>query len=158
MPILFLSICFLGTRVITNEASRDITKYNLILTLCWIAQAVLEKDSGRQIEMSSNEEVFTQINATANVVDNKKRLLFVQDSSALVLGLVAGFLQIESVHGFIWFLILYNLINVIYIVWICQLQPGKFYQSPLQDIFFESFFREITGFVMAWTFGYALIG
>nr|CAI6644450.1 ASN_HP1_G0034380.mRNA.1.CDS.1 [Saccharomyces cerevisiae] len=79
--------------------------------------------------MSSNEEVFTQINATANVVDNKKRLLFVQDSSALVLGLVAGFLQIESVHGFIWFLILYNLINVIYIVWICQLQPGKFYQN-----------------------------
>ena len=119
---------------------------------------MFEKDSGRQIEMSSNEEVFTQINATANVVDNKKRLLFVQDSSALVLGLVAGFLQIESVHGFIWFLILYNLINVIYIVWICQLHPGKFYQSPLQDIFFESFFREITGFVMAWTFGYALIG
>lgn len=52
---------------------------------------MFEKDSGRQIEMSSNEEVFTQINATANVVDNKKRLLFVQDSSALVLGLVAGF-------------------------------------------------------------------
>lgn len=60
---------------------------------------MFEKDSGRQIEMSSNEEVFTQINATANVVDNKKRLLFVQDSSALVLGLVAGFCKSSQSMG-----------------------------------------------------------
>lgn len=103
-------------------------------------------------------ETFTNIKNDSNVAANKKRLLRLQDSTSLVVGLAAGILQLESLNGFYMFIGSFFSIGALYIVWICQLKPHKYYQSPVQEIFFESFFRELMGFVMAWTFSYALIG
>lgn len=92
------------------------------------------------------------------VAENKRALLWVQDSTSLVLGVGAGILQLESLKGFTMFVAGYLSVALLYIMWICRLQPNKYYQSPINDIFMESFVRELTGYVMAWTFSYALVG
>lgn len=101
---------------------------------------------------------FADIKSDMNVAANKKRLLRLQDSTSLVIGLGAGLLQLESLNGFYMFIGSYTSIGILYVLWICQLQPSRYYQSPVQEIFLESFFRELMGFVMAWTFSYALVG
>lgn len=103
-------------------------------------------------------DAFVDIKSDANVVANKKRLLRLQDSTSLIMGLAAGILQLESLKGFYMFVASFTVISALYVVWICQLKPSKFYQSPIQEIFLESFFRELMGYVMAWTFSYALVG
>ncbi|CAR26476.1 hypothetical protein ZYGR_0H02870 [Zygosaccharomyces rouxii] len=104
--------------------------------------------------MSSIDE----ITSSDYVLGNKKSLLWVQDSTALVFGIGAGILQLESFKGFAMFVVGYLSVALLYIIWICRLQPAKYYQSPINDIFIESFVRELTGYVMAWTFSYALVG
>lgn len=101
---------------------------------------------------------FGELTDSENVMLNKKRLLKLQDSTSLVIGLGAGILQLESLEGFYLFIGSYMSIGLLFILCICQSRPQKFYQSPIQDIFLESFFRELTGFIMAWTFSYALVG
>ncbi|AQZ09580.1 EMC6 (YLL014W) [Zygosaccharomyces parabailii] len=98
------------------------------------------------------------VNSDEYVTENKKALLWVQDSTTLVFGIGAGILQLESFKGFAMFLAGYSGISLLYILWICKLQPAKYYQSPINDILIESFVRELTGYVMAWTFSYALVG
>ncbi|QLG70608.1 hypothetical protein HG535_0A05490 [Zygotorulaspora mrakii] len=93
-----------------------------------------------------------------NIIRNKKKLEKLQDSTSLVIGLGAGILQFESLQGFYMFIGSYILIGVLFSIWVCQCKPSQFFQSPVQEIFFQSFFRELTGFVMSWTFSYALIG
>lgn len=104
--------------------------------------------------MSSVDEV----TSSDYVVRNKKTLLRVQDSTTLALGIGAGILQLESFKGFGMFIVGYLSVAIIFVTWICGLQPGRYYQSPINDILIESFVRELTGYVMAWTFSYALIG
>lgn len=106
----------------------------------------------------SSDDAYSKATSSLNIQANKKVLLYLQDSTSLVFGLGAGILQLESWDGFIAFLIGYMAVCVVYILWICQLKPQKFYESPIQDIIMDSFFRELTGFVMAWTFSYALVG
>lgn len=106
----------------------------------------------------STDESYSSLNSGSNIMINKKSLLYVQDSTSLVFGLAAGILQLESWDGFLAFLGCYTTVCLIFILWTCQLKPQKFFQSPIQDIFIESLFRELTGFVMAWTFSYALVG
>ncbi|QLQ81094.1 hypothetical protein HG537_0E04490 [Torulaspora globosa] len=101
---------------------------------------------------------FASIKSDVNVASNKKRLLLLQDKTSLVVGLAAGILQLESLNGFYMFIGSFMSIGALYILWICQLKPYKYYQNPIQEIFLEHFFRELMGFVMAWTFSYALIG
>ncbi|QLL33533.1 hypothetical protein HG536_0E04440 [Torulaspora globosa] len=103
-------------------------------------------------------DTFASIKSDVNVAANKKRLLLLQDSTSLVVGIAAGILQLESLNGFYMFIGSFLSIGALYIIWICQLKPHKYYQSPVQEVFFEPFFRELMGFVMAWTFSYALIG
>ncbi|CCE92677.1 Emc6p TDEL_0E04340 [Torulaspora delbrueckii] len=103
-------------------------------------------------------DAYVDIKNDANVVANKKRLLRLQDSTSLTMGLAAGILQLESLKGFYMFVASFMSIGLLYVVWICQLKPSKYYQSPIQEIFMDSFFRELMGFVMAWTFSYALVG
>lgn len=104
--------------------------------------------------MASSENV----NSDEYVTENKKALLWVQDSTTLVFGIGAGILQLESFKGFTMFVAGYFGVSLLYILWICKLQPGKYYQSPINDILIESFVRELTGYIMAWTFSYALVG
>lgn len=103
-------------------------------------------------------DAYVDIKNDANVVANKKRLLRLQDSTSLTMGLAAGILQLEFLKGFYMFVASFMSIGLLYVVWICQLRPSKYYQSPIQEIFMDSFFRELMGFVMAWTFSYALVG
>ncbi|GCF01632.1 hypothetical protein ZYGM_000233 [Zygosaccharomyces mellis] len=99
-----------------------------------------------------------EVMSSEYVAGNKRVLLWVQDSTALAFGIGAGILQLESFNGFAMFIGGYLSVALLYIVWICRLQPAKYYQSPMNDIFVESFVRELTGYVMAWTFSYALVG
>lgn len=101
---------------------------------------------------------FVDVKSDANVAANKKRLLRLQDSTSLVMGFAAGILQLESLKGFYMFVGSFISVGLLYVTWICQLKPNRFYQSPIQEIFMDSFFREMMGFVMAWTFSYALVG
>lgn len=85
-------------------------------------------------------------------------LLYIQDGTSLGLGCGAGILQLEGLRGFGLFVAGYTLVSMIFTGWFCGFNPGKYYQSPVQEIYVDSFFRELTGFVMAWTFVYALVG
>ncbi|AGO09840.1 AaceriAAL151Cp [[Ashbya] aceris (nom. inval.)] len=95
--------------------------------------------------------------STRSVTFNKKRLLYVHDMTSLVFGCGAGILQLESLQGFIMFAACYLSISAIFVMWLCKFEPSKYFQSPVQDILLVSFFRELAGFVMAWTFTYALV-
>ncbi|KAL3235136.1 hypothetical protein RNJ44_02924 [Nakaseomyces bracarensis] len=106
----------------------------------------------------STDESYSKATSALNIQSNKKVLLYLQDSTSLVFGLGAGILQLESWDGFFAFLIGYMSVSILFILWICQFKPQKFFESPIQDIIMDSFFRELTGFVMAWTFSYALVG
>lgn len=99
-----------------------------------------------------------EVNSEEYITENKKALLWVQDSTTLVFGVGAGILQLESFNGFAMFVAGYLGVSLLYTIWICRVQPGKYYQSPINDILIESFIRELTGYVMAWTFSYALVG
>ncbi|CCE65845.1 hypothetical protein TPHA_0N00640 [Tetrapisispora phaffii CBS 4417] len=101
---------------------------------------------------------YSDINFSGNIIKNKKSLLYVQDSTSLVFGLGAGIIQLESLNGFGFFLICYFSVSFLYSTWICQSNPSKYYLNPLYEIYFESLFRELTGYVMAWTFSYAIVG
>lgn len=106
----------------------------------------------------STDDTYSNATSALNILANKKLLLYLQDSTSLVFGLGAGILQLESWDGFTAFLIGYLGVCLFFTLWICQFRPQKFYESPIQDILMDSFFRELTGFVMAWTFSYALVG
>ncbi|CCD24503.1 Emc6p NDAI_0D01890 [Naumovozyma dairenensis CBS 421] len=104
------------------------------------------------------EDAFSKLNSMPNVMENKKTLLFLQDSTTLIFGLCSGILQLESMNGFYMFVLSYVFVCSLFLMWICHGKPAKYFMSPIQDIFLESFFRELMGFVMAWTFSYALVG
>ncbi|CCC67241.1 hypothetical protein NCAS_0A06830 [Naumovozyma castellii] len=108
--------------------------------------------------MSQAEDQFSRVRSTVNVGSNKKSLLFVQDSTMLIIGLGAGILQLESLNGFLMFAICYILVSIVFVLWLCEGKPGRFFENPIQDILMDSFFRELMGFIMAWTFSYALVG
>lgn len=106
----------------------------------------------------SSEDDSTKVHSTQNIVSNKRALLYIQDSTSLVFGLGAGILQLESLFGFSLFFLCYTMVSSLYVAWICQFQPSAYHMSPINEIYFESLFRELTGFVMAWTFSYAFVG
>lgn len=106
----------------------------------------------------SLQETFSNIKSSRSIEFNKKSLLYIQDVTSLVFGCGAGILQLESSKGFILFFLSYIAIALSYIGLFCQFKPGKYYQSPIQEIFVDSLFRELAGYVMTWTFVYALVG
>ncbi|SCV03496.1 LAMI_0H08614g1_1 [Lachancea mirantina] len=104
------------------------------------------------------QEVFANVNSQESINFNRKRLLYIQDITSLVFGCGAGILQLENLEGFGAFFGSYLAISLVFVVWYCGLKPGKYYQSPIQEILVDSLFRELAGYVMAWTFVYALLG
>ncbi|AAS50215.1 AAL151Cp [Eremothecium gossypii ATCC 10895] len=101
--------------------------------------------------------VSADILSSRSVSFNKKRLLYVHDITSLVFGCGAGILQLESLQGFIMFAVSYLSISAIFAMRLCKFEPSKYFQNPVQDIILTSLFRELAGFVMAWTFTYALL-
>ncbi|CCH62489.1 hypothetical protein TBLA_0H02030 [Henningerozyma blattae CBS 6284] len=105
-----------------------------------------------------SEDMFSQVKSSTNIQINKQRLLYVQDITTLLFGLGSGILQLESLQGFAMFFIGFCFINLLYIGILCKFQPVKYYVNPLQEIFMDNFVRELTGYVMSWTFSYAIVG
>ncbi|SCU96721.1 LANO_0E14180g1_1 [Lachancea nothofagi CBS 11611] len=106
----------------------------------------------------NSQEVFADIKAQESIQSNKKTLLYVQDGTSLAFGCGAGILQLEGFQGFGFFILSYFTVMALYVGWFCDFKPAKYYQAPTQEIIVDPFFRELAGFVMAWTFVYALIG
>lgn len=100
---------------------------------------------------------FINLKSSRSAVYNGKTLQFIQDSIILVSGVVSGILQLESFYGFGMFLAVYCFVNLTFITWFCKLKPSSYFQSPIQEIWLNPFFREIAGFVMAWTFAFTLV-
>ncbi|EDO15777.1 hypothetical protein Kpol_478p13 [Vanderwaltozyma polyspora DSM 70294] len=105
-----------------------------------------------------DHEDMVGIHSFENVSSNKKTLLYLLDSTSLVFGIGAGILQLESIYGFLMFFCCYFVVSTIFIAYICKFKPSKYYVNPIQEIYFDSLFRELAGFVMAWTFSYAFVG
>lgn len=97
------------------------------------------------------------IKVAANMAENKKKYITLLDKVTLASGIVTGILQLESLAGFLSFLTVYLLSCLIYILWICQCRPARFYESIFNDLVAENFMRELLAFIMAWTFSYALV-
>lgn len=93
-----------------------------------------------------------------NAMENKKTYVNLMDKISLISGVVTGILQLESWSGFRNFFIIYFTSMIIYILMICKRQPSRFYGNVINDLIFEVFMRELLGFIMAWTFSYALVG
>lgn len=93
-----------------------------------------------------------------NVNYNKKIYVDLMDKICLVSGVVNGILQFESLAGFRNFFIIYFTCMIVYILFICKGKPSNYYRSVINDLVFETLTRELLGFIMAWTFSYALVG
>lgn len=107
----------------------------------------------------SNADQFSEVaKSQMNIAINKQRYVTLQDKITLANGVATGILQLESLAGFSSFLIVYLLSLMIYAGWICKCKPGRYYENVTSDLLFDNFTRELFGFVMAWTFSYALIG
>jgi hypothetical protein len=88
---------------------------------------------------------------------NTKTLQYVQDFTSLMFGTLAGILQLESSHGFIFFIASSLLTSVLYLVVVVGGNGREFYESPLKNVFFDNLTRGLTAFLMSWTLFYALV-
>lgn len=94
----------------------------------------------------------------ANVQSNKKKFVTLMDKISLINGVMAGILQLESFTGFANFAIVYTATICLYVVWICQSKPTKYYVTVWNDLLFENMIRHLLNFIMSWTFAYAMVG
>ena len=108
--------------------------------------------------MDNNDQFSKQVKSGTNIQENKKRYETLLDKICLMAGVVTGILQLESTYGFLAFIITYLMSVILYTLWICGGKPGSFYENTISDLLFDNFTRELMGFIMAWTFSFALIG
>ncbi|CAH6722385.1 ER membrane protein complex subunit 6 [[Candida] jaroonii] len=92
-----------------------------------------------------------------NVESNKKNLQYIHDVMCLSLGVGAGVLSLESLYGFLFYIVGMTLTNVGFIIVCCEGKPKEFYRNPLQQIFLDGLQGNIAGFVMMWCLVYALV-
>lgn len=93
--------------------------------------------------------------ASLNV--NKQKLQHVHDIASLVLGVGSGVLTLESLYGFAFYLVGFTLTNVVFYVVCCEGQPKRFFTNPLQQVFLDGIFGNVSGFIMMWCLVYALV-
>ncbi|CAL9730082.1 ER membrane protein complex subunit 6 [Monosporozyma unispora] len=110
-----------------------------------------------QVDMNSATSALNLQNMD-NVNYNKKAYIDFMDKISLLSGVVNGILQFESLAGFRNFFIMYFTCLFAYILFICKGKPSRFYGNVINDLIIETIMRELLGFIMAWTFSYALVG
>ncbi|AMD22792.1 HHR023Cp [Eremothecium sinecaudum] len=108
--------------------------------------------------MNAIQDGIHQLKSPRSITFNNKQLRYVQDMTTLAFGCGAGILQLESLEGFAMFFVSYIAVGFLFMIWLCQGEPSKYFSNPVQDVFFSSLVRELAGFIMAWTFVYALLG
>ncbi|CCK71671.1 Emc6p KNAG_0H02560 [Huiozyma naganishii CBS 8797] len=104
-----------------------------------------------------NSKFTDPLKSGVNIALNKQTYVTYLDKICLVNGVAAGVLQLESLRGFLQFFVVYFACALIYVLIICKRQPSRFYEGVVNDLIFANVTRELMGFVMAWTFSYALI-
>lgn len=92
-----------------------------------------------------------------NIVANKQRLQRLQDVMSLALGVGAGVLCLESVVGFLFFLVAFSLSNLSFYLLCCEGKPSDFFKNPLSEIFLDGIASSLAGYVMMWCLTYALV-
>lgn len=103
--------------------------------------------------MSEKETIFYG----PNVEVNKKKLQYVHDMMCLWLGVGAGILSLESVHGFMFYILGMTIVNLGFIVVCCESHPYRFFRDPLKQIFVDGLQGNIAGYIMMWCLVYALV-
>ena len=88
---------------------------------------------------------------------NKQKLQHIHDISSLVLGIGCGILTLESIYGFLFYLVGFTVTNGIFYTICCEGNPKKFFNKPVQEIFFDGIFHNVSGFIMMWCLIYALV-
>lgn len=117
----------------------------------------VDENGTSTVDMNSATSASTLQNMD-NMNYNKKMYINLMDKIALISGTVTGILQYESLAGFRNFFIIYFGCIILYVLFICKGKPSRFYGNVINDLIFEQLVRELLGFVMAWTFSYALVG
>lgn len=88
---------------------------------------------------------------------NKQKLQHVHDVASLALGVGSGILTLESMNGFIFYLIGITVINLLFYIICGEGRPSKYFKNPLQEVFISGVFSNIPGFIMMWCLVYALV-
>lgn len=88
---------------------------------------------------------------------NKKKLQHIHDILSLVLGIGSGILTLESISGFLFYIIGFTLTNLAFYTVCCQGQPKTFFKNPIKEIFIDGVFSNIAGYIMMWCLVYALV-
>jgi hypothetical protein len=92
-----------------------------------------------------------------NIDINVKKLQHVHDVVSLVLGIALGILMLESLQGFLFYVVGLSLTNCVFYLVCCQGTPKTFFKNPIHDIFVSSILTNVSGFIMMWCLVYALV-
>lgn len=85
---------------------------------------------------------------------NQKKLKYIHDIMSLSLGVAAGVLSLESIWGFIFYVVGITLVNLGFAVVCCEGDVSKFYRFPGKEIFWDGM-GNVAGYVMMWCLVYA---
>ncbi|RCK62925.1 ER membrane protein complex subunit 6 [Candida viswanathii] len=103
--------------------------------------------------MSSPEKFYYQPSIEAN----KQKLQHIHDVASLALGVGSGILTLESLNGFLFYLAGITATNVLFYIICGEGRPGKYFKSPIQEVFLNGVFSNLAGFIMMWCLVYALV-
>lgn len=102
----------------------------------------------------SNEEV---IYYGGSLQANQKKLQHVYDVMSLTLGVGSGILMLETLQGFLFYLVGISITNVAFYIMCCEKSASRFFRSPFQEIFINGIVSNAAGYVMMWCLVYALV-
>ena len=88
---------------------------------------------------------------------NKQKLQHVHDVASLALGVGSGILTLESMNGFIFYLIGITVTNLLFYIICGEEQAIKIFQESFARGVYKWGFSNIPGFIMMWCLVYALV-
>lgn len=94
---------------------------------------------------------------TPNIDANRKKLQHVHDVVSLTLGVVAGVLALESLHGFLFYVAGLTVVNTVFVAVACEGQVARFFPNSWYDVFVTGISTNLAGYVMMWCLVYALV-
>lgn len=103
--------------------------------------------------MSETETIYY----ISSIEANKKKLQHVHDIMALALGVGAGVLTLESVYGFLFYIIGFTITNLTFYQICCEGKAIEFFRKPLHEIFVDGIASNVAGFLMMWCLVFALV-